>query len=163
MQYKDEYEVARLYTDPKFMERMREQFSGDFKFSFNLASSALFTGKDSEGRSKKRQLGSWMLWAFRLLAPLKVLRGTPFDILGYTAERRMERRLIREYQELIPGIADRLNATNLAAGTELARAAIDIAGYGPVKEGNAAAYEAQLRALKEAFEKAAPAPQARAA
>ncbi len=163
MQYKDEYEVARLYTDPKFMERMREQFTGDFKFSFNLASSALFTGKDSDGRPKKRQLGSWMMWAFRLLAPMKVLRGTPFDILGYTAERRMERRLIREYQELIPGIADRLNAGNLIAGTELARAAIDIAGYGPVKEGNAKAYEAKLPALKEAFDKATSAPQARAA
>ena len=162
MSYKDEYEVARLYTDPKFMQRLREQFSGDFQFSFNLAPPML-PGQDASGRPKKRQFGAWMLTAFRLLAPLKFLRGTPFDVFGYTAERRMERRLVREYQTLIPGIADRLDAANLAAGIELARAAIDIAGYGPIKEGNAAAYEAQLPALKEAFDQATSTPQARAA
>ena len=79
MAYKDEYEVARLYTDPKFMERLREQFDGDLKLSFHLASAALFTGKDANGRPRKREIGGWMLRAFGVLAQFKGLRGTPFD------------------------------------------------------------------------------------
>jgi len=162
MAYKDEYEVARLYTDPKFLQRIREQFSGDFTLSFNLAPPML-PGQDASGRPKKRQFGAWMLQAFRLLAPLKFLRGTPFDVFGYTAERRLERRLIREYRELARKVADRLDADNLAAAVELARAAIDIAGYGPVKEAAAAAYAAKLPRLLEAFESPSSAAQQRAA
>src|SRR5207244_3098799 len=121
---------------------------------FNLAPPML-PGRDPSGRPKKRVFGGWMLAAFRLLAPLKFLRGTPFDVFGYTAERRLERRLIREYRELILGVVDRLNAANLDAGVELARAASDIAGYGPVKEAAAEAYAAKLPALREEFDKAA--------
>jgi len=162
MSYKDEYEVARLYTDPKFMQRIREQFSGDFTLSFNLAPPML-PGNDASGRPKKRRFGSWMLAGFRLLAPLKFLRGTPFDVFGYTAERRLERRLIDEYRELVLGIAGRLNAANLDAGIELARAASEIAGYGPVKEAAATAYAAKLPALQQAFDGAVALPQAQAA
>jgi indolepyruvate ferredoxin oxidoreductase len=90
MAYKDEYEVARLYTDPKFMQRMREQFSGDFKMTFHLAPPML-PGHDASGRPKKRAFGAWVMSMFKVLAWLKPLRGTSFDLFGYTAERRMER------------------------------------------------------------------------
>ncbi len=151
MTYKDEYEVARLYTDPKFMRRIREQFSGDFKMSFNLAPPML-PGRDASGRPKKRNFGPWILNAFKLLAPLKGLRGTPFDPFGYFPERRMERRLIAEYRELILSIVDRLTQDNLASGIEIASAARDIAGYGPVKDEAVERYEIRVKSLLETFE-----------
>ena len=80
--YKDEYEVARLFTDGRFEQQLRDQFEGDFKFSFNLAPPMLGGGKDALGRPKKRAFGAWMLPVFRLLAKLRVLRGTAFDIFG---------------------------------------------------------------------------------
>jgi indolepyruvate ferredoxin oxidoreductase len=162
MAYKDEYEVARLYADPKFMQRMREQFSGDFKMTFNLAPPML-PGRDVAGRPKKREFGAWILGAFKVLARLKRLRGTPFDVFGYTAERRMERRLIADYRALVSGLLDGLNQSNLPAAIELARAASEIGGYGLVKDASVAAYEAKLPALRAAFDSAATQSQPRAA
>ncbi|MFC4253400.1 indolepyruvate ferredoxin oxidoreductase family protein [Sinimarinibacterium flocculans] len=162
MAYKDEYEVARLYTDPAFTQRLREQFSGDFKLQFHLAPPML-PGQDGAGRPKKRRFGAWMLHAFRLLAPLKVLRGTAFDPLGYTHERRLERRLIADYRALILDIVDRVDERNLSAAIELAGAAQDIAGYGPVKDANAKAYVERLPQLLAAFENPVAPPQWRAA
>ncbi len=160
MAYKDEYEVARLYTDPAFTRRLKAQFSGDFKLQFNLAPPML-PGRDPSGRPKKRVFGSWMLTAFRLLAPLKILRGTALDIFGYTEERRLERKLIDDYRTLILSVVDRLNLHNLNAAITLANAAQDIAGYGPIKQAATKAYAAKLPALINAFEH--PARHARAA
>ena len=156
MAYKDEYEVARLYTDPVFMQRMREQFSGDFRISFNLAPPML-RGTDACGRPKKRSFGPWIMTAFRLLKSMTVLRGSPLDPFGYSAERRLERRLIQDYRALIESIVSRLDQVNLAAAVELARAASDIGGYGPVKEASVQRYESLLEKLLENF--AAPSPQ----
>ncbi|HMN43651.1 MAG TPA: indolepyruvate ferredoxin oxidoreductase family protein [Povalibacter sp.] len=150
MTYKDEYEVARLYADPRFLQRMREQFAGDFRMTFHLAP-PLLPGRDASGRPKKREFGGWMLPVFRLLARMKGLRGTPFDVFGYTAERRMERRLIEDYRALVERIAARLDESNLVAAMDLARAAGEIAGYGLVKDAAVAAYEANLPALLAAF------------
>ena len=149
MAYKDEYEVARLYTDPGFTHRLREQFSGNITVTFHLAP-PLFPG-----RPRKRAFGSWMLPVFRMLAALKGLRGSAFDPFGHTAERRMERRLIAEYRALISAIAGRLNQANLAAAIELARAASDIAGYGQVKQASVSAYRVRLKTLQDAFEASA--------
>ena len=88
MAYKDEYEVARLHTDPQFMQRLRAQFAGDFKLTFHLAP-PLLPGHDPGGRPKKRRFGMGTLSLFRLLAALKGLRGSVFDPFGYTAERRV--------------------------------------------------------------------------
>jgi indolepyruvate ferredoxin oxidoreductase len=162
MTYKDEYEVARLYTDPKFMQRMREQFSGDFTMNFNLAPPML-PGHDASGRPKKRRFGAWMMTAFKLLARFKGLRGTPFDPFGYFPERRMERRLVDEYRTLITETVGRLNEYNLATGIEVAHAAWDIAGYGPVKEASAKAYAVRLKTLLDNFETASAPRQSRAA
>ncbi len=152
MSYKDEYEVARLYSEPKFMERLKAQFSGDFRIEFNLASALLFSGTDpATGRPKKRTIGPWMLKAFGLLAKFKFLRGTPFDPIGYLPERRMERRLIGEYRNLIDDISRRLDADNIAKGIEIAAAAFEIAGYGPVKDAAVENYRAQLPVLLAEF------------
>ncbi|HET8711572.1 MAG TPA: DUF6537 domain-containing protein, partial [Spongiibacteraceae bacterium] len=152
MYYKDEYEVARLYTDPKFMERLREQFAGDFKISFNLASDMLLPARDADGHPKKRNLGPWILTVFKLLAPLKVLRGTPFDPIGYLPERKLERRLIGEYRDLINRITDKLDPANFATGVDIASAAADIGGYGHVKAASIERYQTRLKSLLDAFD-----------
>ena len=159
MAYKDEYEVARLYVDPKFMQRLREQFAGDFELTFHLAP-PLLPGRDRSGRPKKRRFGAATLPLFKLLAHLKGLRGTAFDPFGYTAERRMERRLIGDYRTLIERITDEINPANLAAAVELAAAAGRIAGYGPVKDAARKAYEDELPSLLQAFESAQSQPRA---
>jgi indolepyruvate ferredoxin oxidoreductase len=153
MAYKDEYEVARLFTDSKFIQRMQEQFSGDFRMTFHLAP-PLIPGRDPSGRPRKRAFGGWILHLFRILAALKGLRGSAFDPFGYTAERRIERRLIEDYRALVSGIIDRLNQANLPAAIELARAAAEIGGYGPVKSASVSAYRLRLRTLLQAFETA---------
>ncbi len=153
MAYKDEYEVARLYADPKFMRRLRGQFVGDFQLTFHLAP-PLLPGRDAGGRPKKRRFGAWALSLFRLLAAMKGLRGTAFDPFGYSAERRMERRLIADYRALIDRIAGEFDPFNLPAAVELAAAAGRIAGYGPIKSAALKAYEAQLPSLLHAFESA---------
>ena len=153
MAYKDEYEVARLYTDPKFTQRVRDQFTGDFKMRFHLAP-PLLPGRDASGRPRKRAFGEWILPVFKILAALKGLRGSAFDPFGYTAERRMERRLIEDYRALISGIAGRLDQANLPAAIEVARAAAEIGGYGPVKNASVSAYRLRLATLLETFERA---------
>jgi indolepyruvate ferredoxin oxidoreductase len=151
MAYKDEYEIARLYLQPQFMQRLRTQFSGKLKLTFHLAP-PLLPGSDPDGRPKKRAFGHWMLVAFRLLAPLKRVRGTVFDPFAYARERRMERRLIADYRALISRISRELNAENLSVGIELAAAAARIAGFGPVKSAAVKAYESRLTTLLRAFE-----------
>ena len=151
MTYKDEYEVARLYTDDRFLARIREQFSGDFKMTFNLAPPIL-PGRDPSGRPKKREFGPWMMSAFKVLRTMKGLRGTPFDPFGYFPERRMERRLIDEYRTLVSGLVDRLDRNNLETGIQIAHAAVDISGYGLVKEAAVERYRTELKTLLERFE-----------
>jgi indolepyruvate ferredoxin oxidoreductase len=156
MACKDEYEVARLHSDPKFIQRLRDQFAGDFNMTFHLAP-PLLPGRDPSGRPRKRAFGGWILPLFRMLASLKRLRGTVFDPFGYTTERRTERRLIAAYRTLINQVVDRLDQVNLPVAIELARAAADIGGYGPVKEASVKAYESRLKGLLEAFETSCPA------
>jgi indolepyruvate ferredoxin oxidoreductase len=154
MAYKDEYEVARLYTDPAFMSQVREQFSGDFKMTFNLAPPTL-PGRDGSGRPKKRAFGAWWTMPlFKALAAFKGLRGSAFDPFGYSAERRMERRLIGEYRALIERVVAELDSSNLKAALDLAAAAGEIAGYGPVKDAAVAEYAAKLPSLLQAFQSA---------
>ena len=134
MAYKDEYEVARLFTDGTFRDALAEQFEGDFRIEFSLAP-PLFARPDPEtGEVRKRTYGPWMMTAFRLLAGLRRLRGTPFDIFGRTAERRMERELIETYFEQMREVTGALDRDNHAAAVELARVPEFIRGYGHVKQ-----------------------------
>lgn len=130
--YKDEYEVARLFTDGDFEKEIAAHFEGDFRLKFHLAPPVL-AGPEHNGRPGKRSFGRWMLRAFRWLAPLRVLRGTAFDPFGHTAERRMERALIAEYERDVAWALERL--TPASADTVLAVLSLpqDIRGYGPVK------------------------------
>jgi indolepyruvate ferredoxin oxidoreductase len=152
MAYKDEYEVARLHSDPAFWNRLRSQFSGDFKVTFHLAP-PLLPGRDpNSGRPRKREFGRWMVPAFRVLRSLKVLRGTPFDPFGYTRERRMERRLIDEYRQLIDTLLERVTQRNLATTIDLAAAAYDVRGYGLVKDASVREYELRKQQLLNALD-----------
>src|SRR5690606_2456455 len=98
MAYKDEYEVARLYTSGACERRIRDTFEGDFRLHFHLAP-PLLAKKNPDGTLRKAEYGPWVFTAFRLLAKLRGLRGTAFDVFGRSAERKMERRLIAEYFE----------------------------------------------------------------
>ena len=146
MAYKDEYEVARLYTDGRFVEQLKTQFEGDFSLKFNLAP-PLFAKKDAKGHLVKAEFGSWMWTAFRLLAKLKGLRGGAFDVFGYSAERRMERALIAEYRAMVEGLLPALDAANHATAVELAALPEQIRGFGHVKETAVAAYRARKEEL----------------
>ena len=109
-------------------------------------------GRDSSGRPKKRRFGPWVLSLFRLLQHGKFLRGTPLDPFGYTAERRMERRLIEEYRELVASVTPRLSTGNLQSAIAVVGAAVEIAGYGPVKAQAVEDYRAALPGLLEQFD-----------
>jgi indolepyruvate ferredoxin oxidoreductase len=134
MAYKDEYEVARLYADGAFAEKLRERFDGDFRLSFHLAPPLLARRDPLTGHLQKREYGAWMLPAFRLLARLKFLRGTAFDPFGYTSDRKAERQLIADYEAAIPRYTVGLRADRIAAVTRLARLPEMIRGYGHIKE-----------------------------
>ncbi|MCL4182050.1 MAG: indolepyruvate ferredoxin oxidoreductase family protein [Burkholderiaceae bacterium] len=136
MAYKDEYEVARLYTNGGFTQRLREQFDGDVKLTFHLAP-PLFAARDpATGRLRKRAYGPWMFTVMKMLARLKALRGSPFDPFGHTAERRTERRLIGEYEEQVRELAAQLTPANHALAVEIASVPERIRGFGHVKEKN---------------------------
>ncbi|MGB3271465.1 MAG: indolepyruvate ferredoxin oxidoreductase family protein [Xanthobacteraceae bacterium] len=130
--YKDEYEVARLFTDGGFAKQLHDQFEGDFKLSFHLAPPIL-PGKDASGRPRKRTFGPWTMTLFRLLARLKGLRGTPFDLFGYGAERRMERELIAAYEADVAEVLRLLSPRSYPAARDLLALPDMIRGYGPVK------------------------------
>jgi indolepyruvate ferredoxin oxidoreductase len=133
MAYKDEYEVARLFTSEEFKQKLDATFSGAYRLSFNLAPPIFNSGLDEHGRPRKRQFGRWMMTAFRLLAKGKFLRGTPFDPFGRFADRREERALIVEYQQLLEELISGLSGENHAIAVECANLPDQVRGYGPVK------------------------------
>ncbi|WP_449448457.1 indolepyruvate ferredoxin oxidoreductase family protein [Thermomonas brevis] len=133
MAYKDEYEVARLYTSGDFRKRVAEQFEGNYTLHFHLAP-PLLAKKNAQGQLQKKAYGPWVFTAFRALATLRFLRGTPLDVFGYTAERRGERALIGEYQKTVTGLLDKLDAGNAALAADIASIPEHIRGYGHVKE-----------------------------
>jgi len=152
MAYKDEYEVARLYTDTAFVERVKSTFDGDhLRLEFHLAPPLLTRRDKVTGEPKKMSFGPWLLGAFRVLAKFKVLRGTPLDPFGYTAERRTERRLISEYEKLLAEIVEHLAPNNHRLAVELAALPEKIRGFGPVKQRHIAAAQAEEAALREQF------------
>ena len=146
MAYKDEYEVARLYTDGRFVEQLKSQFEGDFSLKFNLAP-PLFAKKDGKGHLVKAEFGSWMWRAFKLLAKFKGLRGGALDIFGYSEERKMERALIIEYHDMVEGLLAGLNAGNLATAVDLANLPEQVRGFGHVKEAAVAKFRVEKARL----------------
>ncbi|MBW8752753.1 MAG: indolepyruvate ferredoxin oxidoreductase family protein [Sphingomonadales bacterium] len=152
MAYKDEYEVARLYSDPAFARSLSDQFANEQgsspKLKVHLAPPLIARARDAKtGRPRKIAFGPWVFGLFRLLAKMKRLRGTAFDPFGYTAERRMERALIGEYRELIRGVAAKVTPATLHIAVEIAAAADLVAGYGPVKDQGVEALRARVAEL----------------
>ena len=150
MAYKDEYEVARLHTDPAFTAKIASMFEGelgkDYKLVYHLAPPML--GKtDKQGQPLKQAFGPWMRSAFGLLAKLKGLRGGPLDVFGKTEERHTERALIGEYRSTVEELLRGLKPTNLAAAVELASLPEDIRGYGHVKARHLAAVKPKWERL----------------
>ncbi len=140
MAYKDEYEVARLHSDPAFLDRLSEGYEGDARLSFHLAPPFL-PGRDLRtGRPKKRAFGPWIVPVFRLLARMKRLRGTPLDLFGLTHERREERALRDGYLAEMTALIDGLTAETLAEATNRAQSVLQVVGFGPVKAANLAAW-----------------------
>ncbi|MFM7785141.1 MAG: DUF6537 domain-containing protein, partial [Gammaproteobacteria bacterium] len=136
MSYKDEYEVARLYTDGRFLQSLGQQFEGDYRLKFHLAP-PLFSERDPvTGHLRKREYGSWMLRAFGLLARLRRLRGTRLDPFGWTEERRSERQQIADYEALLARLLPRLDARTLPLLVEIAGLPLSVRGFGHVKERN---------------------------
>jgi len=150
MAYKDEYEVARLHADPKFLAKVAAQFEGelgkDYKLAYHLAPPAT-ARKNARGELQKQRFGPWMLSAFRVLARMKMLRGTPFDPFGRSEERRVERELVEEYRQSIEEILRALGPANLALAIEIARIPEGIRGYGHVKARHLAAVRPKWDAL----------------
>ena len=151
MAYKDEYEVARLHTDPAFLAKLSDQFEDGFKLKYHLAP-PLLAAKNDKGQLVKKTYGAWMQRAFGVLARLKGLRGTAFDVFGYTAERRTERALVGEYRALVDELLPALSAERLADAVALAALPDEIRGYGHVKERNLekvrAKWDSQLAAWR---------------
>ncbi|TRO13733.1 indolepyruvate ferredoxin oxidoreductase family protein [Ectopseudomonas mendocina] len=146
--YKDEYEVARLYSDATFRKQLEAQFEGDYQLQFHLAPSWLSKPDAVTGQPRKRSFGPWMLKAFGVLARFKFLRGSVLDPFGHSAERRLERELIEEYEANVAYLLGELNAGNYRTAVALAEIPEQIRGYGHVKEAALAKAREQASQLK---------------
>lgn len=148
MAYKDEYEVARLFTDSSFRDTIRAAFDGDPRVRLNLAPPFIAWRRDRKtGRPAKISVGPWIFPVLRLLAGGRRLRGGLFDVFGYSTERRQERALIGEYRELMRGLCARATGDNLALTEQIAATVALVRGYGPIKQDGIAAWRAQLAVL----------------
>jgi indolepyruvate ferredoxin oxidoreductase len=150
MAYKDEYEVARLHSDAGFAAKVQSQFEGDFQLNYHLAP-PLFAKRNEKGELQKQQFGAWMGTAMRLLAKLKYLRGTAFDVFGRSEERRDERALIVEYRTAIDAMLPTLNAANRDAAAAFARVPEQIRGFGHVKARHLEAARQQWALLQDKY------------
>jgi indolepyruvate ferredoxin oxidoreductase len=162
--YKDEYEVARLYTESDFLKRVEEQFEGDYKLVFHLAPPTM-AKKDAAGHLQKKAFGPWMLKGMRLLAKCRGLRGTPLDPFGRSADRKLDRQLIADYERVIDEILAGLTQSKHETAVELAALPDEMRGFGHVRERyvtHARARQATLlAALRAQDAAAAPAPATR--
>jgi indolepyruvate ferredoxin oxidoreductase len=151
MAYKDEYEVARLYTDGEFIKSLQHQFEGDVQLEFYMAPPVLSRSKHGQA-PKKVRLGGWMMPAMKLLAQGRRLRGTALDFFGRTQERRMERELVDSYRARIDEIASQLAPERLKAACDIASLPLSMRGFGHVKLANVAVARAREAELLHRFD-----------
>ncbi|NQW00084.1 MAG: indolepyruvate ferredoxin oxidoreductase family protein [Rhodospirillales bacterium] len=151
MAYKDEYEVARLYTDGHFKQALERQFEDGGKITVHLAPPLLSRRDPETGHLIKRTYGSWIFHAFRLLAGFKGLRGSRLDPFGYTQERRIERQLSDDYRQMIEELLQNLSPGNHAIAVEIAASAMMIRGYGHIKLDNLEKVKTSQAALLKTF------------
>ncbi|WXL24671.1 indolepyruvate ferredoxin oxidoreductase family protein [Ectopseudomonas mendocina] len=150
--YKDEYEVARLYSDGSFTRQLAQTFEGDYRLEFHLAPSWLSKADAKTGEPRKRTFGPWMLKAFAVLAKFKFLRGSMLDPFGYSEERKQERELIAEYENNLSFILRHLKADNYGAAVELASLPEQVRGYGHVKQRSVEKARGQAAELKASMQ-----------
>ncbi len=163
MAYKDEYEVARLYSDGSFRKQVASEVGGEqLRLHVHLAPPLLARRNKATGEPRKMTFGPWIFPLFALLAKLKFLRGTAFDPFGYSLERRTERALVRDYEVLLEEVLAKLNGENHAVAVGLAAIPEKIRGFGHVKMRHLKAAKADEAALLEQF-RAGPAPLLKAA
>jgi indolepyruvate ferredoxin oxidoreductase len=165
LSYKDEYEVARLYTDGRFEKAIGENFDGNLKLEFHLAPPLMswFSKDKVTGHPRKMSFGRWMLPVFRQLAKGKRLRGSPWDIFGYTAERKLERKMISDYEAVLAEIERLLSPENYHSAVGLARLPEETKGFGHVKLGNYEKVKQREAALLADLRDPKPAPSLKAA
>jgi indolepyruvate ferredoxin oxidoreductase len=161
--YKDEYEVARLFTDPAFEKALGEQFESRGKLEFHLAPPLLARCDKLTGEPRKMKFGRWMLPVFRQLAKGKALRGMAWDLFGYTRERKLERQMIADYEKLLDEIAERLTPATHATAVALAGLPLDIKGFGHIKERNYGTAKSREAALLAELRNPSPTKALRAA
>jgi indolepyruvate ferredoxin oxidoreductase len=163
MAYKDEYEVARLFSDGAFLKQVKSTFDGeDLRLEFHLAPPLLARKDPTTGVAKKMSFGGWMMPAYRMLARFKFLRGTALDPFGRTIERRTERALVRDYEAMLEEILAGLTPGNHHLAVGLASIPEKIRGFGHVKARHLVAAKAEEAALLEQF-RAGPTPLMKAA
>ncbi|MEH6545866.1 MAG: indolepyruvate ferredoxin oxidoreductase family protein [Sneathiella sp.] len=149
--YKDEYEVARLYADPQFMQKVETMMDGDYKLKFHLAP-PMFSKRDPDtGQLQKKEFGPYMMKAFGFLSKLKGLRGTPLDPFGYLADRKHERKLIVEFEKTVADLMNGLTKDNHIIAIEIANLPLHVRGYGHVKDAAIKTYEGDLAHLMTLF------------
>ncbi len=167
LSYKDEYEVARLYSNGEFTERLERQFQGDYELRFHLAPPLIARRDPETGHLKKREYGPWVMKIFPVLSGLKGLRGTAFDIFGWTEERRRERVLITEYEAMVMHLLAHLTEANHHVAVQCAEVPEMIRGFGHVKLASIDAAKAKEAELVTMFDAPPPAaddlPRAQAA
>ncbi len=170
MAYKDEYEVARLYTNAAFEKALAATFAPDpsgprrIRVSYHLAPPLIAPKDKATGLPRKIRFGPWLKVGFQVLARLKGLRGGRFDVFGYSEERRMERALIERYIEMTEKLVAGLSQSRHATAIALAQTPQEIRGFGHVKRASLEAAAVREARLWEAWEKTslAPAPLASA-
>ena len=153
MSYKDEYEVARLHMETGFLERLKEEFEGDYRVNYHLAPPLLPLGRDARGRPRKMQFGQWMQAPFRLLARMKFLRGTALDPFGHTAERREERALIGWYEDITDVLVALFGKADINSLAAIAKLPLEMRGFGPVKRQAITKIKAEVAARLAALQK----------
>ncbi|MGI9259827.1 MAG: indolepyruvate ferredoxin oxidoreductase family protein, partial [Gammaproteobacteria bacterium] len=147
--YKDEYEVARLYTETGFLDKLCDEYEGKPKLEFHF-SPPLISGTDpSTGRPRKKTFGAWSIVLLRMLARMRFLRGSPLDPFSYTGDRKLERRLLAEYEADLEAVCKRLDGSHFAAALELMSLPDQIRGFGPIKAQAAEETAQQRHALLE--------------
>ncbi|MDH3317297.1 MAG: indolepyruvate ferredoxin oxidoreductase family protein [Gammaproteobacteria bacterium] len=158
--YKDEYEVARLYTSGEFERKLDRQFEGDYRIEFHLAPPLLAKADPATGEPKKRRYGWWMLRVFRLLSKMRRLRGTALDVFGFGEERKRERGLIDEYERTVAALLDGLNRHNHALAVDIACIPEHIRGFGPIKRRAIDCAKERERELIAEFKRPSASPEA---
>ncbi len=149
--YKDEYEIARLYSSDDFVERVQAEFDGDYRLAFNFAPPLLARPDPLTGRPRKTEFGPWVRPVLRVLASLRGLRGGAADIFGYTAERRLERQLIADYEAWMRAVIDHTTPERYGLAIELLQLPDAIRGFGPLKIDSAKAAQLEAQRLRGAL------------